>query len=104
MKVRLHVKQLRFRLSPEEVAQLTSKCALQEDLFVGEQRLSYGIAVDAEAQAVKASFDGQQILVILPSAEVSAWADSAEEGIRADQDGLEILIEKDRGERRPSAS
>jgi hypothetical protein len=97
MKLRLQPKEIRFRLSAEEVARLASKCALTEEIAMGDVLFSYGLAVDAEAETVNASFDGQQVLAILPAPIVKQWAASEQEGIEVAQDGLRIVIEKDRG-------
>src|SRR4051794_8648871 len=92
MKVRLTQKSVRFRLTQSEVKALGETGLIQETVPLLPQALQIELRA---ADRSGATFSGNVLLVGMPAAEVSRWAGSDEVGLRADIDGIQVVVEKD---------
>lgn len=98
MKLRIKGNSIRLRLLRSEVVALVEKGFISE-----ETRFSpgpggtfyYGLVASDEAIEIQAKFEGDRILVILPTTVAEKWAENDDVSIEASQNGLEILVEKD---------
>ncbi len=92
MKLRLRGNTIRLRLLEGEVARLAQGDEIRETL---PTPLPFHFAVrPADVGELRASFDGQTLVVEAPREWCSGWAASDEVGRRT-QGALDILIEKD---------
>jgi len=99
MKLRIRGDSVRLRLKRGEVDLLAAgKSIVEETRFPGAV-LSYRLDV-TEDGAVQAHLENNDLVIRLPTSEVSAWATTDEVSIMAEQDlaggdKLTLLIEKD---------
>jgi hypothetical protein len=95
MKLRIRGNSIRLRLLKTEVAELAEKGSVSESVEFGpDNELRYSVRTGADN--ISASFEDNEVTILIPEAEVSAWADDEEKvGIEAQSNGLHILIEKD---------
>ncbi|MCB0630856.1 MAG: hypothetical protein R2824_21685 [Saprospiraceae bacterium] len=101
MKIRIKGNTIRLRLSQTEVQLLGREAEVRESTTFGpDQTLNYVLARSATELSVKATFNNDEIRVILPDAMVLPWVEGDQVSLEADQDnqmagGLSILVEKD---------
>jgi Family of unknown function (DUF7009) len=101
MKLRLYENSLRFRLTPAEVAELAEGGqVISQASFGVKGKLRYGLRCDPSAAGITASFESENITVVVPAAMARRWAGSDEVRLFAEQStdagaSLRILIEKD---------
>ncbi|HEX4229414.1 MAG TPA: hypothetical protein VHZ07_12155 [Bryobacteraceae bacterium] len=99
MKLRLRRNSIRLRLNRRDVDMLASGNTIEEQVFFpGDAQLSYVLESRRNEDAA-ACFDGVSIRIAVPSAAVSAWANSQEIGLYYDfaagEQPLKVAIEKD---------
>jgi len=102
MKLRIKGNSIRLRLGRSEVDRLAMNGAVQELTIFGSgrgPRLGYEIRAARIETVVRASFDGQRIVVLVPAEMINRWASSDQVGIYAmqptDHGELAVVIEKD---------
>lgn len=95
MKLRIRGDSLRLRLSRGEVEQMRAQGRVEDAIHFGSKRLVYALMADAEVDAPRASFDGETIVVRVPTQTVHAWVDTDQVGFDAEDGALRILVEKD---------
>lgn len=99
MKLRLRGNSIRLRLNRRDMDAFASGNAIEERVyFPGSARLSY-VLQSGSSEDADARFDGAAIRVVVPSAAVSAWANSKQIGLYYDlaagEQSLKVAIEKD---------
>ena len=95
MKLRLHAKSLRLRLSQSEVTRLGEVGRVEDSIeFSPGSELLYALETGA-ASSVTATFDNANIRVVLPMPMAKHWIESDQTGIEAATGSLKLLIEKD---------
>lgn len=104
MKLRIQGNSLRLRLSDEEVALLAQTGRLEERIEFGstdDDRLTYALEIDDQAQEMTARYEGGRIAVKLPPS-AREWARSNEISLKSEQTidpssgkRLRLLVEKD---------
>jgi len=101
MKLRIRNNSIRVRLTRSEVARLaTGERVEQATGFSAATRLVSSVELSSQIAVPSASFDGTRVSVLLPLAQVTEWANSAQVSIQAQQhiaadSVLQILVEKD---------
>ncbi|MEX0975565.1 MAG: hypothetical protein WDZ50_00535 [Woeseia sp.] len=105
MKLRIQDNSIRLRLTRTEVDQLSDDGEVRASaLFPGGACLQYAVRSSPQAHTVEARFDSARIVVVIPHAEVRAWARSEQVSITGsdklsdnmnDNASLTILVEKD---------
>lgn len=100
MKIRIRDNSIRLRLTQNEVLQ-----AKEQGLVEAYTQFAEGLSwkyrlVTFTEEKPKAALTPEGITVYLPKSEVTVWADTAQVGIRGEQDNgsektLKILVEKD---------
>ena len=100
MKLRVQGNAIRFRLNRREVEEFatTGRAGATVD-FGGGAKLRYSLQAEA-ISAVRAAFDGEEVLVRVPRDSALNWAAGETVGLRGSQalengGELEIVIEKD---------
>lgn len=100
MKLRIRGNSIRLRLLRGEVAEFDRKEIVRETINFGAARLTYILQNSADASEISAQFNGDEIIVKIPSATAREWTETdlislqSEQRI-ADGETLKILIEKD---------
>src|SRR5437667_4520346 len=95
MKLRLRHNMIRLRLTQSEVAQLRDVGTVQEHIDFGPgSRLTYRIDSSSEQEVPSAEYRDGNILLSVPTAMVTEWANSTQVGMGSDG-ALRVLIEKD---------
>ncbi|WP_019946827.1 DUF7009 family protein [Hymenobacter aerophilus] len=106
MKLRLDETSLRLRLQPEEVTEFAATGRLETAVPLGPGtagQLRYSLERDDAVPALTVRPEPGRIRVLVPAAQATAWAGSAEEiSLRtrlevAENQFLLILVEKDLG-------
>ena len=100
MKLRIKGNSIRLRLLRSEVERLAVEGRISDEIRFGGHSLQYTLAASSEADSTHATFENNQISVIVPENRATQWATGDEVGIESEQpigDGetLSILIEKD---------
>ena len=97
MKLRLKGNSIRLRLTRRELGQLASEGAVEESVEFGKSGRKFVYALEAarEVDTIRAEYEDDRLLVIVPARQACQWADSEEVGIQTDIDGLHVLVEKD---------
>ncbi|HEX7718824.1 MAG TPA: hypothetical protein VF389_03370 [Woeseiaceae bacterium] len=105
MKLRIQDNSVRLRLTRTEVDQLSDEGEVSASaLFPGGSSLQYAVTSSPQAHTVEARFDPAGIVVVIPQAEVQAWARSEQVSITgstkvsdksSSNAALTILVEKD---------
>ena len=91
MKLRLHAGTLRLRLRQSEVARLAETGRVEDAVtFAAGQTLSW-ILESGSSASITASFERNEIRVVVPAAMVETWVQSDQTGL----EGAGVLIEKD---------
>jgi hypothetical protein len=95
MKLRLRHNSVRLRLTQGEVAQLRDAGSIEEYVEFGpDQRLTYRVDSSPGETSIRVEYNGGNILLSVPAAMVTGWANSEQVGMEADGP-LRVLIEKD---------
>ena len=94
MKLRLTSRDLRLRLSPQDVAALAAGTDLQETLSLPTGKVTFGLA--CEGTEIGAELRQDSLRVWVPAADARRWAQSDEVTLCAELPDCQILIEKDR--------
>lgn len=103
MKLRTRSNSVRLRLTQGEVTRLAREGNVEERIFVGPDDggvLVYRIVSDEGAAGPGVALDGGALTVVIPRAEVLAWAESDAVGIERELAApggrtLSLLVEKD---------
>lgn len=100
MKLRIRGNSVRLRVTQTELDAIGAGETVAETTDFGGGVLTYRLAVDPEADAIRASFDDAAITVRLPQREAAEWTGTARVSLRggqpaADGSELSILVEKD---------
>ena len=103
MKIRIRGDSIRLRLSQKEVAQISVGEKVQDiTRFPLGTKLSYGLDTSSNVKEIEAHFENQQIMIVMPRQQATAWASSGDVALKANlpiektsDDQLFILIEKD---------
>lgn len=101
MKLRIRGNSLRIRVVRAELDVLREQGAVSDAIvFPDGRRLSYGLQVSQGETALAARFEGDAIVIAIPSALAGRWYGEREVGLEGEQtlpDGqiLRLLIEKD---------
>ncbi|WP_460517715.1 DUF7009 family protein [Cyclobacterium sediminis] len=102
MKIRIHNNSIRLRLSMSEVKKLSETNEIKEELKFPNPYPSfiYILKASEDGNSFNIIFEKGQISISLPSAEIKAWANTAQVGIAkkqalAEGTDLQLLIEKD---------
>lgn len=98
--MRVRGNSIRLRLTQSEVVRFRETGLVEESVrFSGKHKLIYALESSAEAETVKANFNDNRIVIIVPQDEAERWASSNEIGIKGEQKigdkTLRLLIEKD---------
>ena len=94
MKLRLTSRDLRLRLSPQDVEALAAGTDLQETLSLPSGQVTFALACDGAE--VGAELRADRLRVWVPAVEAQRWARSDEVTLSAELPECQILIEKDR--------
>ena len=99
MKLRIRENSIRLRLKRAEVEQLAAGRSIVEQTCFPNAVLTYRLDVAEEGEA-SAEFDGGNLAICLPKADVTHWAKTDQVSIIAEQPlaesaTLSLLIEKD---------
>ncbi|MBL6448015.1 hypothetical protein JMN32_16985 [Fulvivirga sp. 29W222] len=99
MKIRIKGNTLRLRLSQSEVEEVKSEGRTSDSINFGVRKLIYTLQVIDQPE-VTASYDGDFIMIDVPSQVSEQWVSSNQVGFEAEQplkdgDKLHILVEKD---------
>ncbi|HEY3738431.1 MAG TPA: hypothetical protein VGL53_01240 [Bryobacteraceae bacterium] len=99
MKIRLFGDSIRLRLNQAEVESLAAGGAVEMVIpFPGE---AFACTVQPSGNSIEVRHSGGRLSILIPQAQTTAWAASAEVGMYADQQPssggavLRVLIEKD---------
>ena len=103
MKIRIKGNSIRIRLTQSEIAQFGADGKLEDCIEFGleeNQRLTFILLSEINAEQVFAKFEDGKIAVIVPRTIVESWTNSEEVGISgkeilSPEKTLRILIEKD---------
>ena len=101
VKLRIRGNSIRIRVSQPELQAFVEQGSVRDRIqFDAANGLTYGIETSAEIDTPRAVFDGASVTVLLPTAQVEAWADPEAVSLQGSQpigDGedLTILVEKD---------
>jgi len=103
MKIRLCGNTLRLRLNRTEVKEFSLRGMVEETTSFGsspDNRLLYALAVDKQADTVKATFDSNRIQIHVPEKLAKIWTDTDQVGFQgkttiSGNDQLSLLVEKD---------
>jgi hypothetical protein len=103
MKLRIRGNSIRFRLGESEVAQLAKAGRVSDSVqfsALPRNSLTYSVEASPGDREIGARYQGNEIMVTIPSAAVKEWADSEQVGLNGRQAisgelGLAISIEKD---------
>lgn len=98
MKLRIHDDSIRLRLTQSEVGRIAAGLDVESVCrFPDGTRLTYALVV-ADAPAIVARLGAARVEIVLPRLEATRWATRSAIALRRDphdNDGLEILVEKD---------
>lgn len=94
MKLRLTSRDLRLRLTPQDVEALAAGADLQENLVLPTGNIAFALV--SEGTEIGAELQGAALRVWVPAAQARGWAQSDEVALRAELPECQILIEKDR--------
>ncbi len=100
MKLRILGNKLRFRLSQNEVKELTNGLTVSDsvDFPIGES-LIYSVRADVDLSEMEASFQDEIIRVNIPANDLTNWESDSREGIyhtiNSEIGAFEIAVEKD---------
>lgn len=100
MKLRVRGNSIRLRLLRGEVVEFAAKGILRETVSFGASNLTYILQMADGANELSAIFADNEIVVSLPTAKASEWAETETVSLTGEQkleDGkfLKILVEKD---------
>lgn len=103
MKLRIYGDSLRLRISPSEMARLLQSGRIEETIHFGpepDSRLTYAlVAVRDQNSPFAVRRSPEEIVVLVPAAQASTWAESEEVGIygtvEAGTGRLQLAVEKD---------
>lgn len=101
MKLRIKGSALRLRLTRSEVRQLGDTGRVTETIrFSPDRRMNYILEATDAAERLQARYEDDVIVVQLPAAWVTSWADDDRVGFEERQpvaggEMLELLVEKD---------
>lgn len=101
MKLRLKGNALRLRLTRPEVQAFCRTGRVAEVVHFGpNRRMTYVLEASDQAETLRADFDGQQVVVQLPSVWAASWAETERVGFEGTQPlpgskALDLLVEKD---------
>jgi hypothetical protein len=102
MKLRITPNSIRFRMNQIEVARFAEAGEIRERImFPGRTAFSYGLQALKDSVPVHLRFDNCKLTVMVPQAQVKAWASREQEvglyyGEEIEDGGtLRIMIEKD---------
>lgn len=96
MKIRIKGDTIRLRLSQTEVSDIGVYNDVVETTHFGESELMYRLTSQAQANSITASFENNEITVVLPQQVAQNWANSDTVGVESAKDAIPyILIEKD---------
>ena len=94
MKLRILNQSVRFRLQRSEAAHLAVSGTLSATTRLAGRDLTYRLEGAAQP-APSVSWDGNSLIVAIPSAELTSWAQSEEVGWYREIGDLAVTIEKD---------
>jgi hypothetical protein len=101
MKLRIHSNSIRVRLTQSEVRRIADGGDVEQTtVFSPFEKLCARVECSRDVQKLVATFNNQNVTMLLPALEASQWANSEQTGIEADQpagDGtvLRLIVEKD---------
>jgi hypothetical protein len=95
MKLRIHADSIRLRLKQGEVKTLVEGGEVTESCPTVPLPLVYALRPDPAASALSVSHAGGRLTVHLPSAWLPGWDADDRVGFSGNEEGLEILVEKD---------
>lgn len=101
MKLRILGDSLRLRLSQSEVKQFGDTARVEQSVRFGPgSAMTYAIEHAADAEPMRASFEGSVVTVRISTADAKAWVNTDEVSLRGvqplgDGEQLSLLIEKD---------
>jgi len=100
MKLRIKGNSIRLRLLRSEVEQLAERGSISDEVEFGTDALRYSVLLSAAAELVRATFENNEIAVVIPESEGRNWAANDDVGFEIEQptgEGrtLTILVEKD---------
>lgn len=93
MKLRLRANTIRLRLIQSEVERLSKGDSITETLPT-QRPFSYTVT-PASVDELEAAFEGDTLVIRVPSDWAAGWFQSPDVGRQASTAGLDILIEKD---------
>lgn len=96
MKLRIKGNSIRLRVTQKELEKLRTEGSYQEKtLFPNGAIFSYSLSV-VDVEESTAEFSDGAIKVYIPTRKAQKWFDNEQEiGIYAEQQGLQIIVEKD---------
>ena len=94
MKLRLTSRDLRLRLTPQDVEALAAGTDLQETLSLPTGQITFALVCDGTEIGAELRHD--TLCVSVPAAEAQRWTESDEVALSAELPECQILIEKDR--------
>lgn len=94
MKLRIKGNSIRLRMTQSEVARLAAEGSVREAVEFGDKTFGYEIRSLDRVNTVNADLSGNSIVVSVPAAQVSEWADT--DAVSIEHEGIpSVLIEKD---------
>lgn len=93
MKVRWTSTSVRFRITPSELESISAGTAVVAELAVPGGR--WRATLDPSDDNAKFTFTGGDLVVRLTSAEIEQLNEPDREGVYLDDDGIQLIVEKD---------
>ena len=103
MKLRIKANSLRLRLTRSEVMKLIDTGHIEETIYFSpneQSRLTYALEHEPDLISATLRYQPREVVVVLPTEQATAWAESIEVGIYATVDlgpvgALDLIVEKD---------
>lgn len=100
MKLRIKGNSIRLRLLRSEVERFATDGRVSDEIQFGPNKLQYSMLMSTEADAIHATFEANEIMVLVPEKTARDWATTDDIGIESEQpigevEALSILVEKD---------
>lgn len=96
MKIRIHRKTLRLRLSQTEVELFEKQGTVKDQIDFGQGVMTYALQSSQEHEDLDSTFESNVITVFVPARQAQTWLTSDKVTLENEQQGhLKILVEKD---------